>query len=163
MIEMSVDQQALQAIGKALKSEVDGKMLRRDLAREMRQALEPAKSEVRSALMSMQTGGMPVEGAGLRTQVLKGLKAEARLSGKATGARLRIKRTPGVRGFTHAPKRLNRQGGWRHKVFGRDVWVQQEGQPGYFDRAIKDNAAKYRDAVLAAMEKTAQRIARNAR
>lgn len=163
MIELSIDQQALQALAKALKSEADGKKLRRDLAKDLRQALEPAKTEVRSALMSMQSGGMPVEGAALRTTVLKGLKAEARMSGRSTGARLRIKKTPGLRGFKNAPKRLNRQGGWRHKVFGRDVWIQQEGQPGYFDRAIKDNAAQYKKAVLAAMEKTAQRIARSAR
>ncbi|WP_433232407.1 hypothetical protein ACQP2H_10545 [Micromonospora sp. CA-248260] len=163
MIELSTDQKALQALGKALKQEADGKKLRRDLAREMRQALEPAKAEVRSSLMSMQSGGLPVDGPPLRTTVLKGLKAEARLSGRSTGARLRIKRTPGVRGFANAPKRLNRANGWRHKVFGRDVWVQQEGQPGYFDRALKSNAAKYRKAVLEAMEKTARRIARNTR
>ncbi|MEU1602687.1 hypothetical protein [Micromonospora matsumotoense] len=161
MIELSTDQKALQALGKALKQEADGKKLRRDLARELRQSLEPAKSEVRSSLMSMQSGGLPVSGPPLRTAVLKGLKAEARLAGRSTGARLRIKRTPGVRGFANAPKRLNRPGGWRHKVFGRDVWVQQEGQPGYFDKTIKNNAAKYRRAVIEVMEKTARRIARN--
>ncbi|MFY1660907.1 hypothetical protein [Micromonospora sp. WMMD1274] len=161
MIELSTDQQALQALGKALKSEADGKKLRRDLARDLRQALEPAKAEVRSGLMSMSTGGMSVEGAGLRTTVLKGLKAEARLTGRSTGARLRMKRTPGVRNFKNAPKRLNSKRGWRHKVFGRDVWVQQEGEPGYFDEPLIKHKAQYRKAVLEAMEKCARRIARS--
>ena len=160
MIELSVDAQALQALGRALKDEADGKKLRRDLAKNLRLALEPAKAEVRSALMGMASAGMEVDGAPLRTTVLKGMKAEARLSGRATGARLKIKKTPELRGFKNAPKRLNSTKGWRHRVHGTDVWVTQVGEREYFDRPVKAGREQYRAAIRAAMADTARRITR---
>ncbi|MET9301785.1 hypothetical protein ABZX66_20925 [Micromonospora aurantiaca] len=160
MIELSADSQALQALAKRLSQEADGKKLRRDLAKEIRQALEPAKQEIRAGLMGMSTAGIPVEGAPLRTTVLKQLKAEARLTGRSTGARLRIRKKGMPRGFDNAPKRLNRKKGWRHRVYGRDVWVQQIGAPDYFDRPTRQHRAQYRAAVLKAMNDTARRITR---
>lgn len=160
MIELSVDQQALQALARALSDEADGKKLRRDLAKNMRQALEPAKQEIRAGLMSMGTAGIPVEGPPLRTVVLQKLKAEARLTGRKTGARLRIPKKGMPRNFPNAPKRLNSKKGWRHKVWGRDVWVQQMGKPEFFDRPTIQHKAEYRAAVLAAMNESARRITR---
>ncbi|MFC6017214.1 hypothetical protein ACFP2T_13480 [Plantactinospora solaniradicis] len=160
MIELSVDAQALQALGRRLRDEEDGKKLRRDLAKNLRAALEPAKDEVRSALMGMATAGLEVDGAPLRTTVLKGLKAEARLTGRKTGARLKIKKTPELRNFKNAPKRLNSKKGWRHRVFGQDVWVTQVGEREYFDRTIRTGQGRYRAAVRAAMAETARRITR---
>lgn len=159
-VQLSTDQQALQALSRALKAEEDGKKLRRDLAKNLREALEPAKQEIRSGLMGMARSGGSSPSPALRTVVLSKLKAEARLSGRSTGARMRIRQTPELRGFAHAPKRLNRKKGWRHKTFGKDVWVHQVGEPEYFDRPFKNNPREYRAAVLAAMEEMAQRIAK---
>ncbi len=161
MIELSTDQQALQALAKRLGAEADGKRFRRELARDLRQALEPAKQEVRSGLMSMSTGSLPTaEGGSLRAAVVKQLKAEARLTGRSTGARLRIRKKGMPRGFVNAPKRLNRKKGWRHQVFGRDVWVQQFGAPDYFDRPTRQHKAQYRAAVLKVMNEHARRLTR---
>lgn len=162
-VELSVDQQALRVLANALKQEADGKKMRRQLAADLRAALQPALGEIRSGLMAMPTSGaMPTEGGPLRTEVLKHLKAEARLSGRSTGARVRMKRR-GPRQFPLAGRRLNRKKGWRHRVWGRDVWVHQIGKPGYFDDPLRENRATYRRAVLKAMNDTAARIARNAR
>lgn len=162
-VELSVDAQALKALGKALGAEADGKKLRRQLAKDLRTALEPALGEIRTGLMGMPSQGvMPTEGGPLRTEVLKHLKAEARLSGRSTGARIRLKKR-GPRGFEMAGRRLNRKKGWRHRVFGRDVWVKQIGRPGWFDDPTKENRARYRAAVLGVMNDTAARIAKNAR
>jgi hypothetical protein len=162
-IELSVDQQSLQALARALKKEEDGKRLRRELARDLRRALEPALGEIRSGLMAMPTAGaLPTEGGPLRTEVLKHLKAEARLSGRKTGANVKIKKR-GPRGFAMAARRLNRDKGWRHPVYGRDVWVRQIGKPGFFDDPLRQRRGEYRDAVRRVMAETAARIARNAR
>lgn len=160
MIELSTDQQALQALAKRLGEAADGKRFRRELAKDLRQALEPAKQEIRAGLMGMSTAGLPVDGAPLRTTVLSKLKAEARLTGGSTGARLRIRKKGMPRGFENAPKRLNRKRGWRHKVFGRDVWVQQVGAPEYFDRPTRQHKAQYRAAVLKVMNEHARRLTR---
>lgn len=160
MIELSVDQEALQSLAKRLGAEADGKRLRRELAKDLRQALEPAKQEIRAGLMGMSTAGLPVAGPPLRTIVLSKLKAEARLTGRSTGARLRIRKKGMPRGFDNAPKRLNRRSGWRHQVYGRDVWVQQVGEPDYFDRPTRQHKAQYRAAVLKVMNEHARRITR---
>lgn len=160
MIELSTDQQALQALAKRLGSVADGKRLRRELARDLRQALEPAKQEIRAGLMGMGTAGIPVDGPPLRTTVLSKLKAEARLTGRSTGARLRIRKKGMPRGFLNAPKRLNSKKGWRHRVYGRDVWVQQVGEPEFFDRPTRQHKAAYRAAVLKVMNEHARHITR---
>ena len=159
-VELSVDQQALQAVARALSAEADGKKFRRELAKNIRQALEPAKAAVSSKLMGMSSAGLPVKGPPLRATVLKGLKAEARLTGRSTGARLRIRKKGMPRGFANAPKRLNSKKGWRHKVFGREVWVRQIGEPEYFDRPLREGKDEYKAAVLQAMNDMAERIAR---
>lgn len=163
MIELSVDQERILGVVEALRYEDDGKALRRDLAKNMRQALEPAKQEVRAGLMGMSDAGLPTAGPPLRTVVLRNLRVEVRLTGRTTGARLRIKRTPGVRGFTHAPKRLNSRKGWRHPVFGnREVWVQQTGEPEYFDRPTRRHRERYAKAVMDAVHEMSDRIRRRA-
>lgn len=153
----------MQALGRALKAESDGNKLRRDLAKRLRQTMEPVTAEIRSGLMAMPSSGtIPTEGGPLRTEVLKHLKVEARFSGRATGVRVRIKKR-GPRGFALAARRLNRKKGWRHRVYGRDVWVRQIGKIGYFDDPIEEKAPESRRAVLEAMNETAKRIADRAR
>lgn len=160
MIELSADQQALQALARRLGEQADGKRLRRELSKDLRQALEPARQQVRSGLMGMGTAGIPVDGPPLRTVVLSKLKAESRLTGRSTGARLRIRKKGMPRGFDNAPKRLNSKKGWRHPVHGGDVWVQQTGEPDYFDRPTRQHKAAYRAAILKVMNAHARRITR---
>ncbi|GIH69440.1 hypothetical protein [Sphaerimonospora thailandensis] len=163
MIELSADQEALQALGRALKQEADGKALRRDLLKELKKPLAPAIAEIKSGLMSIGSGGLPSEGEPLRASVGRKIRAEAKLSGFGTGVRVKARRTPAVRGFANAPKRLNSRKGWRHRVYGRDVWVQQVGKPGYFDDPLRGRKAQFRTAVLQAMNDMAARIAANAK
>lgn len=160
MFALSIDSEDLRDLARALSAETNGKALRRDLAKNLRAALEPAKVEVRANLMSMASAGVPVDGPPLRTAILKNMKADARLTGRSAGARLRIRKKGMPRGFNNAPKRLNRKAGWRHKVWGRDVWVQQFGKPDYFDDATTRRRGEYRRAVIAAMNECARRIAR---
>lgn len=163
MLELSVDQQALAALGRALAAEADGKALRRELAANLRKAVEPAKQAAVGELMSMATGGMAHGEEPLRVAVARQVKAEARLSGRSTGVRLKAMKKRMPREFHNAPKRLNSVKGWRHQVFGRDVYVEQTGKPGWFDDPIAQDKDEYRQAVLDAMESMAQRISERAR
>jgi hypothetical protein len=47
-------------------------------------------------------------------------------------------------------KRWNKVQGWRHPVFGHDVYVQQLGRP-YFDKVIKANQPLLEEGVRTAM------------
>lgn len=153
-----MDQQALRLLARAMREESDGKQLRKDLTKELREALVPARSAVRSSIMSMSSAGMSV-GPSLRKSVAQKVTIQVRMSGKASGASLRTRTTPNIRGFDNAPKRLNRKRGWRHPVRGNtEVWVTQLGKPDWFDDPIRRGRATYRGAVLAAMENAAKRI-----
>lgn len=160
--ELTVQQEGLQSLSRALKQEADGKLLRRDLSKRLRQALDPIKEDARSNLMGIASAGLS-RGTPLRQTVAQQMKAQARLSGRSAGAALRVRRKGMPRGFFNAPKALNNPKGWRHPVMGnREVWVEQVAQPTeWFDRAAREGRDLARDKALEAMEDTAARIVRN--
>jgi hypothetical protein len=159
-VELTIEQRALLELGRALKREEDGKQLRRDLLRELKKPLAPAVAEIKSGVMAMPVhGGIPPAGGEpLRPAVAKRIRSEVKLSGKAIGVRVRARRTPAVRNFAHAPKRINSAKGWRHRVYGSDRWVVQMGNPGYFDEPLEERRGEFRRSVLEAMDATARRI-----
>lgn len=159
LFKLDHDAERLQGLGRQLKDQADGKMLRRQLSSELRKSLEPVVNEVISALMSMGTSGLTHDGPGLREATAKQIKAGTRLSGRSTGAFIKAKRTPDLRGFTFGGRRLNRRGGWRHPVYGnREAWVFQQGVPGFFDDTIAGHKDEYIDVIRQVMDDTAAKI-----
>jgi hypothetical protein len=158
VIEVRVDSSDLRRLGLALRVEENGKQLRRDLTKEIRRALAPAVAEARAGIMAMGSSG-PSAGVPLRAAIARQVRAEARLSGRTPGARVKAKKRGMPRGFVNAPKRTNRAAGWRHPVYGHG-WAQQFGRPGWFDEPMQRNKGAYRAAVIKAMGDTARRVTR---
>lgn len=162
--ELSVDQRAVQRVSRALRAEEDGKTLRRELVADLKDAVAPGVSSVAGKLRAIPsaargTAASPPLGSYLASRV----KPQVRLTSRQTGVAVRIPQTPALRGFKLAARRLNRSE-WRHKVFGRDVWVTQRSPiPGFFDDTLSAGKTTYRKAVVSALEKMAQRIAERAR
>ncbi|WP_205447075.1 hypothetical protein [Candidatus Frankia alpina] len=156
-IGLRVQIDGLDALVAAFKREEDCKQLRKELAKNMREALTPAAAEARSGIMAMSST-MSTSPA-LRPAIAKKIRPEVKLGGRWSGARVKAKKTPGLREFANAPKRTQRSAGWRHRVFGRDVWVVQHGKIKWFDEALSGRAAHYREAVMEAMEDMARRLA----
>lgn len=161
--ELTVDQQAVQRVARALKAEEDGKVLRKELVAELKEAVGPGVSKVQGKLKAIphnsRTHSSPPMGSYLASRV----KAAVRLSGRSTGVAVRIPQTPSLRGFTMAARWLNRKS-WRRKAFGDEnvEVVQQSPIPGYFDDTIADGKPLYRAGIIRALEKMASRIARSA-
>ncbi|WP_030682171.1 hypothetical protein [Streptomyces cellulosae] len=154
--------EGLAALTRAIRAEEDGKALRKELAANMREALKPAAAEAKSSIMAMASAGLPTAPA-LRASVAKKIRPEVKLGGRWSGARVKAFKTKNIRNFPNAPKRLNRAGGWRHPVYGnREVWAQQRGKPEWFDRSFEGRESHYKEAVEAAMENMARRIASRA-
>lgn len=154
--------EGLAALVRAIRAEEDGKQLRKELARDMRDALRPGAAQAKNQIMSMASAGLSTA-PGLRSAVAKKIRPEVKLGGRWSGARVKAFKTKNVRHFPNAPKRLNRAGGWRHPVFGnRDVWVNQHGKVDWFDRSFQGREGTYKAAVEAAMENMARRIASRA-
>lgn len=154
--------EGLDALVRAIRAEEDGKQLRKDLAKNMREALKPGAQQAKNSIMAM----VSVKGAtpSLRTSIAKKIRPEVKLGGHWSGARVKAFKTKNIRGFPNAPKRTNRASGWRHPVFGnRDVWVAQRGKLEWFDRSFRGRENIYNEAVAEAMEDMARRIADRAR
>lgn len=162
--ELSCTHEGLDSLVAAIRAEEDGKQLRKDLAKEMREALKPGAAHAKSAVMGMvSAGGLPTAPA-LRSSIARKIRPEVKLGGRWSGARVKAFKTKNVRGFPNAPKRTNRASGWRHPLFGnREVWVQQRGKIGWFDRSFQGREGLYKQAVEAAMNNMAQRIASRVR
>lgn len=161
--ELSVEaHEGLAAVVRAIRQETDAKELRKDLAKNLREVLKPAAAEAKSAIMSMPSSGTRHGGPGLRSMVARKIRPEVKLGGRWTGARVKAFKTPGLRGFANAPKRLNRPRGWRHLTYGHEPWVTQHGKDHWFDRAMETRQAHYRAAVVNALEDMAQRLAQRA-
>ena len=150
--------QGLAALTRAIRAEEDGKELRKELAKNMREALKPGAQQAKSSIMGMVSlhGSTPA----LRTSIARKIRPEVKLGGRWSGARVKAFKTPGLRGFTNAPKRTNRrQGGWRTLTYGHEPWRTQTGKRQWFDEAFANSSETYRSAVHEAMEDMARRLA----
>jgi hypothetical protein len=156
--EFSAGADDLERVARALGAEENGTKLRRDLAAQLRKAVDPAIADARSALMSWGTSGIDHAGEPLRQAISGQMTAQARLTGQATGVRVRVKKIQD-RNFPNAPRRANRKKGWRHPVFGnREKWVQQFGPIGWFDDSMQHSAPAATAAVKQVIADTAERI-----
>jgi hypothetical protein len=149
----------LRAISNALRAEEDGKQLRKELTRNMREALKPGAVRAKTSIMSMSST-TPHDGPALKTAIARKIRPEVRISGRFPGAKIKAFKTKNIRGFPNAPKRTNRASGWRHPVYGnREVWVQQTGKVKWFDHAFEGEDGTYRRAVQFALADMVNRIA----
>ncbi|GAA2351776.1 hypothetical protein [Streptomyces carpaticus] len=157
--DLSAMPEGLDALGRRLRAEEDGKALRRELAANLRNELKPAAALAKSGIMAMPSAGTMPTSPGLRAEIAKRIRPEVKLGGRWSGARVKARKTRGTRGFANAPKRTQSAKGWRRRVFGSSTWVTQRGRVLWFDRALQGRERQYQQAVLAAMENMARRIA----
>jgi hypothetical protein len=161
VLQVEADSRSFNDVARALESEADGAHLRRDLAENLRTAAAPAVGQVRSNLMGRAGGGLPHAGEPLRSAIAAGVKADAHIGGHSAGVSIVALKRGLPRNFPNAPKRFNARA-FRHRVYGRDVWVRQVGAPGWFDDTLQHGQDRYRVAVRRALEDVAERIARRA-
>jgi hypothetical protein len=159
-VSISCTVEGLEALGRALKAEEDGKQLRKELAANLRAALQPAADMAKGNIMGMRSVHGAGHGPGLRQAIAKKVRPEIKLGGMWSGARVKAKKTPNIRNFKNAPRRTQRPGGWRTRSWGdNENWRVQIGKYEWFDRAMRGRDDFYKQKILDAMEAMAQRIA----
>lgn len=162
-LQVSIDQTNFAEVFRAIRAEADGKELRKELAKNLRDAARPVVTDLKAAAQAIPSQGLPhAQGMPLRQAVSRSIGTDLRTTGKSAGIRLRAKPTPNVRGFRYAARLLNKSS-FRHRVFGRDVWVTQVGRPRWFDNVTASRREPFRDAVLSAVEDMRDRIATRVR
>jgi hypothetical protein len=158
------------------------KVVRAELAKGLRAAAKPVLGEVRAEVKGPGGGS---RGAGSRARAAyrlsrsRSTRATAAASAeKRSGLRATIAAATGSSVTTGTDrvnvtfrmrssqlpesqrtlgKRWNKVQGWRHPVFGHDVYVQQLGRP-YFDKVIKANAPVLAAGVEAALHAAIETI-----
>lgn len=162
--DITIDADQLRQFGQMLNRAAEPKKLRRELAKDLRGTLQPAVQKAKSNISgglahTSQTNPSPALGP----SIARNVRAEVRLSGNSTGARVKVKKTRNVRGFLNAPKLTNRDK-WRRPVWGRTgEWTEQIGRPGWFDDPMREDQTRYRAAMMQVLENWARRIARETR
>lgn len=179
-VELRVDMSSLKRIVYAIAGEENSGQLKRDLARNLRKAAEPAVADSKRAILSMRSS-TPHQGESLRSSIAQKVRASTRFSGDAAGVKVSAA-WGGPRGFRTSARRTNRAAGWRHPLFGRwessgrhkrlkdgsrvlispprTVAVVQHGKPEWFEGPLREHREQYQQAILEAMEDMAERIAR---
>lgn len=89
---------------------------------------------------------------GLRSTLARSVK----VSITATGVQIYV-RTTAVPGFPNAARKTDSVQGWRHPVFGRDVWVAERGGP-WFASSIRSQQDVVRRSLEAAISETISRL-----
>lgn len=155
----------LAALSRTLRRAADGKQLRRELTKGMREELRPVLGQVRSAyqLAPSTRGIKTAERAGLgglRELLAKAARIEIRTSGRQAGVRIRVdgrKMPAGLKGLPRAWEGRKR---WRHPVYGnRNVWVSQPARP-VFDQTVAPYEARVRRRVIEICNRVLQRAQR---
>lgn len=159
-IRVEPDARSFRDLARALDDEADGREIRQDIVAGLTEILEEVRNEQRSGLMAMSTGGLPHAGESLREAISSSLVVDVRPGTRSLGARVRAERHGMPRNFRNAPKRTNAHQ-WRHRVYGRDVWVTQvSGAENWFDDPILRHGARFRAAARRVLENAALRIDR---
>lgn len=169
-IELTVDQQKLAAVARVLKSEADGKKLRRDLMRELKATAAAPIAQAKAGILATPSRGLSnssselslsrglSSGASLRSTVAQSIKPVSRLSGTRTGVSIRQPKTPQLRGFKTAGRRFNRES-FRRPVFGTARYVVQIGNPEWFDRPMQDAKPDFKADVLRVVQELSDTLA----
>lgn len=161
-LELSIDQRGLVDVARVLKSEADGKFLRRELIKALKATAGAPIAQAKSGILSAPSRGLH-GGQSLRAEVARTIKPVTRLSGRMTGVSIRQAGTPNLRNFKMAGRRFNR-GYFRHPVFGNtEVWVGQTGKPEWFDGPMRNAAPDFKDDVLRVVQELADTLAARAR
>ena len=137
----------------------DRKALRRELIKARRATTGPLVEDLKQSAMAIPSSAAHAADAPLRPKIAASIKPVARLSGQRTGVSVKAKKTSDVRGFSMAARRMNRKT-FRHRVFGRDVWVNQTGQPNWWDDTVKGRRDEIKRDVMKAVEELVELLAK---
>jgi len=140
---------------------VEGK-LKTALRRNIRVAAEQAADKVRLTVSNSPGGTVSPNphSTGLRLAIAAGVKvkvmtgARAGVTIAASSAQMPTGKESLVRAWEIGAGSAS---GWRHPVFGKNVWVTQKGHP-YFAKTIYDQKEQVRAAVEAAMVEAAESL-----
>lgn len=138
----------LDRLAKRLKATGD-RELRKELLRGIREGTKGTKPDITRSLSTR----LPRRGGLAARMATSRISTRTKLSGKSVSVRLEARAPHDIKGMN--------AGRLRHKVFGREQWVEQQVPPGVFTDPIERDAPEIRRNVERVMSDVASRIERN--
>lgn len=139
----------LRRASRKIRESADPKTVRRELSQALKQSTTPALTDAKAAALALPAHGR--HHTGLRVRIARGVTAQAKLSGRTAGVKVRVSRR--IMGSQAAVPMLMNHGNWRHPVFGETkVWVTQRGSRNWFDSAVDRHRREVRRAVKGVLD-----------
>lgn len=158
MMEMDSDiKEKMSILKRAMAEAADGKVLKRELAKQLRDIMNPLVAEQRRKVLSLPSrGGHPDS---MRQAVARQTKAATRWSGKSMGVQIIQRARSMPRNFQMAGRMFNRQEGWNPTTLGGETVHQQIRPAQWFDGPTDGQRPEVAQKVHRALEATAAKIA----
>lgn len=161
MIEMETDaKEKMLKLKKAMSEAADGKVIKRQIAKELRSLMNPLVAEQRSRVLRLPSKGG--HGQSMRQAIARQTKAATRWGGENVGVSV-IQRARGMpRGFEYAGRAFNRASGWHPQSLGGETIHQQIRPAQWFDGATTGKRGEIGQKVHHALDAAAAKIAESA-
>jgi hypothetical protein len=155
--ELDTDiKQKMTALKKAMSEAADGKILKRELSKELRELLNPVVARQRAKVLALPSKGGHTQG--MRQAIARQTKAATRWSGRNMGVQVIQRARAMPRNFQMAGRMFNRDEGWNPTSLGGETRHQQVRPTEWFDSETNDVRAKALHQVHQALERTAVKI-----
>jgi hypothetical protein len=144
----------------AMAAEQDGKLLKRDIAKQLRKISGPLATKQRASVRALPSKGH--SGPSMRQAIARQVRVATRWSGRDVGISVIQRARAMPRDFNMAGRAFNREEGWNPTTLGGETVHQQAVPTGWFDNhteGIKPEAAR---EVRTALQQMADRIASRA-
>lgn len=145
-VNLTVEGQGLKDLQRKLKALEDGKILRRELNRELRLAAKPLIGDARAAARS----DLPKAGGFADRVASAPMRISVTSSQRSPGVKIVIK---GIDAKSANSGRI------RHMTWGHtDRWVTQKIKPGWFTDAMRTHGPRVRPSIARALQRAAEQI-----
>jgi hypothetical protein len=158
MIEMETDlKEKMVKLKKAMAEAADGKVIKKELAKELRGLLNPLVARQRAAVLRLPSKGGHSQS--MRQAIARQTKAATRWGGNNVGVQV-IQRARGMpRDFQFAGRAFNRAEGWNPQTLGGETVHQQVRPTKWFDSETTGERAEATRAAHAALDRAAAKMA----
>ena len=161
MIEVDTDlKEKMIKLKKAMAEAEGGKVIKRELAKELRSLMNPLVAEQRARVLRLPSKGG--HGQSMRQAIARQTKAATRWGGENVGVSIIQRARSMPRGFDYAGRVFNRAEGWHPQTLGGESLHQQIRPAGWFDDVTKGQRGEVGQKVHRALDVAADKIASSA-
>lgn len=135
-----------------IKTHGNSKVIRKEFTIALKEAADPAAEDVKQAALALPAKS---HRRVLRQRIADSVSVQVKSTGKDPSVKIGISRSK-MKDKAPVPMLMDR-GPFRHKVFGREKWVTQEGHKEWFERSVERDVPEVRERI----KETADHIAKS--